>query len=175
MRNGAGRPAGLEVGDVIVKFDGKDVKDSRDLPRIVASTPVGKEVDVTIVRNGDLALPVDVLLRFEGGRTYRSHWDGEARWKRYTSSLAEFEGRRFNQGRTTIQIRAGLSLGEPVGRGDGDLFGVSLIEAARLCSAATDGRGLATAEVTRAAGRALVPHGPTTLKGFDEPDRKSVV
>ena len=24
-----------------------------------------------------------MLLRFEGGQTYRSHWDGEARWKRF--------------------------------------------------------------------------------------------
>ena len=39
---------------------------------------------VTVVRLGDVALPVDVLLRFEGGRTYRSSWDGEARWKRFT-------------------------------------------------------------------------------------------
>ncbi|MCB5177170.1 DegQ family serine endoprotease [Microvirga lenta] len=49
---GPAKPAGLEVGDVIVRFDGKEVKDSRDLPRIVSSTPVGKEVDVVIVRKG---------------------------------------------------------------------------------------------------------------------------
>jgi serine protease Do len=49
---GPAKPAGIEVGDVITKFDGKDVKDSRDLPRIVASTPVGKAADVTIVRKG---------------------------------------------------------------------------------------------------------------------------
>jgi serine protease Do len=49
---GPAKPAGLEVGDVIVRFDGKEVKDSRDLPRIVASTSVGKAVDVAIVRKG---------------------------------------------------------------------------------------------------------------------------
>jgi serine protease Do len=49
---GPARPAGIEVGDVIVRFDGKEVKDSRDLPRIVAATPVGKAVDVTVVRKG---------------------------------------------------------------------------------------------------------------------------
>lgn len=48
---GPAKPAGLKAGDVIVKFDGKDVKDSRDLPKIVAATPVGKEVSVTIVRD----------------------------------------------------------------------------------------------------------------------------
>ncbi len=43
----------------------------------------GYDSAVTVVRGGDVAMPVDVLLRFEGGRTYRSHWDGEARWKKF--------------------------------------------------------------------------------------------
>ncbi|MGH9366762.1 MAG: M1 family metallopeptidase [Thermoanaerobaculia bacterium] len=38
---------------------------------------------VTVTRRGDLALPIEVLLRFEGGSTWRSNWDGEARWKRF--------------------------------------------------------------------------------------------
>ncbi|AWN50762.1 DegQ family serine endoprotease [Methylobacterium sp. 17Sr1-1] len=49
---GPAKTAGLEVGDVITKFNGADVKSSSDLPRIVASTPVGKVVDVTTVRKG---------------------------------------------------------------------------------------------------------------------------
>ena len=49
---GPAKPAGLEVGDVIVRFDGRDIKDSRDLPRVVASTPVGKAVDVVVMRKG---------------------------------------------------------------------------------------------------------------------------
>lgn len=39
-------------GDVILKFDGKDVREMRDLPRVVAESPVGKAVDVVIVRKG---------------------------------------------------------------------------------------------------------------------------
>jgi serine protease Do len=49
---GPAKPAGIEPGDVIVKFDGKDVKEMRDLPRIVADTPVGKDVAVTVIRKG---------------------------------------------------------------------------------------------------------------------------
>src|SRR6202140_1315846 len=49
---GPAKPAGIEPGDVIVKFDGKDIKEMRDLPRIVADTPVGKDVEVTIIRKG---------------------------------------------------------------------------------------------------------------------------
>ena len=49
---GPAKPAGIEPGDVIVKFDGKDVKEMRDLPKIVADTPVGKDVEVIVIRKG---------------------------------------------------------------------------------------------------------------------------
>jgi serine protease Do len=49
---GPAKPAGIEPGDVIVKFDGRDIKEMRDLPKIVAETPVGKDVEVTIIRKG---------------------------------------------------------------------------------------------------------------------------
>lgn len=42
----------IQPGDVIVEFDGKAVENVRELPRIVAESPVGKEVDVTVVRKG---------------------------------------------------------------------------------------------------------------------------
>ncbi|WP_432761316.1 Do family serine endopeptidase [Rhizobium mayense] len=42
----------IKAGDVILKFDGKDVEEMRDLPRVVAESPVGKEVDVVIMRDG---------------------------------------------------------------------------------------------------------------------------
>jgi serine protease Do len=44
--------AGIVEGDVILKFDGKDVSSMRGLPRIVAQTPIGKDVDVEILRKG---------------------------------------------------------------------------------------------------------------------------
>ncbi len=49
---GPARPAGIRAGDVIVRFDGQDVRSSTDLPRIVAATPVGKEVNVSVMRGG---------------------------------------------------------------------------------------------------------------------------
>ena len=50
-----GSPAeqgGIEQGDVILEFDGKEIADSKDLPRLVASTPVGKTVTVKVSRDG---------------------------------------------------------------------------------------------------------------------------
>ncbi|WP_210484902.1 DegQ family serine endoprotease [Microvirga antarctica] len=69
---GPAKPAGLEVGDVIVSFDGKAVKESRDLPRIVASSPVGKAVDVRIVRKGQESTKQVTLGRLEDGEKQAS-------------------------------------------------------------------------------------------------------
>ena len=64
---GPAKPAGLMAGDVIVKFDGKDIKESRDLPRLVASMPVGRTVDVVVVRNGAELTKSVTLGRLEDG------------------------------------------------------------------------------------------------------------
>ncbi|MDF2618242.1 MAG: protease Do [Xanthobacteraceae bacterium] len=50
--DGPAAKGGLKAGDVVVSFDGKEVKDMRSLPIIVADTPVDKQVDVVIVRKG---------------------------------------------------------------------------------------------------------------------------
>ncbi|CDZ61534.1 Do family serine endopeptidase [Neorhizobium galegae] len=42
----------IKAGDVILTFDGQSVNEMRDLPRIVAESPVNKEVDVVILRDG---------------------------------------------------------------------------------------------------------------------------
>lgn len=51
---GPAADAGFEAGDVILKFDGKDVPIVRALPRIVAETSIGKAVDVEVWRKGKL-------------------------------------------------------------------------------------------------------------------------
>src|SRR5664280_1144561 len=62
---GPAKPAGIEPGDVIVKFDGQDIKEMRDLPKIVAETPVGKDVEVTIIRKGNEEKKIVKLGRLE--------------------------------------------------------------------------------------------------------------
>ena len=64
---GPAKPAGIEAGDVIVKFNGKDIKESRDLPKIVASTPVGTEVEVVVIRKGQEVTKRVTLGRLEDG------------------------------------------------------------------------------------------------------------
>jgi serine protease Do len=64
---GPAKPAGIEPGDVIVKFDGKDIKEMRDLPRVVADTPVGKQTPVVIIRKGKEETKTVTLGRLEDG------------------------------------------------------------------------------------------------------------
>ena len=52
-KGGAADKAGIQVSDVILKFDGKVVVSSSDLPRIVGSTRPGSKVTVQIWRRGD--------------------------------------------------------------------------------------------------------------------------
>jgi serine protease Do len=44
--------AGVKRGDIILEFDGKEIDEMNDLPRIVASTPIDKNVKMVIFREG---------------------------------------------------------------------------------------------------------------------------
>jgi serine protease Do len=57
----------IQPGDVIVTFDGKPVNEMRDLPRVVADSPVGKAVDVVIIRKGVEQTVQVTLGRLEDG------------------------------------------------------------------------------------------------------------
>jgi serine protease Do len=50
---GPAAKGGVLPGDVILKFDGKDVSTMRGLPRLVAQAPIGKSVNVDILRAGE--------------------------------------------------------------------------------------------------------------------------
>ncbi len=47
---GPAQVAGIQPGDVVLDFDGKQVTDMRQLPRIVAETPIDTKVKVTLWR-----------------------------------------------------------------------------------------------------------------------------
>ncbi len=52
LENSPAEAAKMKTGDVILEFNGRDVEESRKLPRIVAETEVGKTVDVVVWRDG---------------------------------------------------------------------------------------------------------------------------
>jgi serine protease Do len=48
----AAEKAGIKEGDVIVRFDGESVRSARQLARLVAETPPGREVAIEVTRGG---------------------------------------------------------------------------------------------------------------------------
>ncbi len=50
--DGPAKNGGIKSGDVIIEFDGKTIKDTRELVRIVGDSPVGKQVSVKVLRDG---------------------------------------------------------------------------------------------------------------------------
>lgn len=62
---GPAEDAGMISGDVITLFDGVAIENTRELVKIVGNSPVGKEVPVTVLRNGDEADLIVVLGRRE--------------------------------------------------------------------------------------------------------------
>jgi serine protease Do len=51
-KNGPADKSGVETGDVILKFDGKSINTSSDLPRAVGSVKPGKTVNAEVLRKG---------------------------------------------------------------------------------------------------------------------------
>jgi len=62
---GPAEDAGLESGDIILTFDGIEIEDTRELVQIVGNSPVGKEVPVAALRNGDMVDLTVILGRRE--------------------------------------------------------------------------------------------------------------
>ena len=60
--NGPAEQAGIRIGDVITRFDGKDVHDSRQLKLSVAEAKPGQAVPVDVLRDGSVR-PLRVTIR----------------------------------------------------------------------------------------------------------------
>jgi len=58
--------AGIRSGDVIVAFNGKEIRDEHDLPQTVALTKPGKTVDVRLIRGGKETTVAVTIAEMEG-------------------------------------------------------------------------------------------------------------
>ncbi|MFZ2524813.1 MAG: DegQ family serine endoprotease [Candidatus Ferrigenium altingense] len=72
-KNGPADKAGIEASDVILKFDGKPVNTSSDLPRMVAATKPGSKVAVELWRKGgSRQITVEIAEMPEDGKLARA-------------------------------------------------------------------------------------------------------
>ncbi len=95
--NGPAKPAGIEAGDVIVNFEGRPIKESRDLPRMVAGMAVGAKAEVTVLRKGK-EIKVDVTLgRLEDGEKQMAKAEEEDSDTPKTSQSAKALGLTLSQ------------------------------------------------------------------------------
>jgi serine protease Do len=51
-KEGPAEVAGIKAGDVVIAFNGKPIEEMRSLPRIVAESPIGKPIDMVVMRDG---------------------------------------------------------------------------------------------------------------------------
>lgn len=59
--NGPAMKGGMLAGDVVIRFNGQEVREMRNLPRIVAGSEIGKAVDVVVIRKGkEVTLKIEV-------------------------------------------------------------------------------------------------------------------
>jgi serine protease Do len=59
---GPAEKAGIQVGDIILKFNGNPIERSPDLPRLVGAAPVGSRATITIWRRGaQQEVPVTIV------------------------------------------------------------------------------------------------------------------
>jgi serine protease Do len=57
--SGAAEKAGLKKGDVVLQFNGEEIKNAFEFRKMVGNTPVGKTVDVVVLREGKrMTVPV---------------------------------------------------------------------------------------------------------------------
>jgi serine protease Do len=93
--------AGIEAGDIILKFDGKPVAQSSDLPRMVGSTKPGSRVGVQVWRKGstrDLNVTVGEMQDEKGQvQAKRSGKSAEPAANRLGLVLAELTGEQKKQ------------------------------------------------------------------------------
>jgi serine protease Do len=79
IEGGPAAAAGIQVGDIIVSFDGQEINAMRQFPKLVAQTPIDKEVDATVFRKGEAKkLRIKVGRLDEGASAAKSEKPEEA-------------------------------------------------------------------------------------------------
>ncbi len=122
---GPAEKAGIKAGDIIIEFEGKTIKEINDLPRLVAAVPVGKVVEVKILREGKPQLfkvQVQELddKQIASGRSQTKEELGIVA-QEFTPEMARRARMEYEPGILIVQVREG-SPAEEAGIQEGDLI-----------------------------------------------------
>lgn len=116
-KGGPADRAGIEQGDVILKFDGKAVTNSADLPRIVGSTRPGTKIQLQVWRKGavkDLTVVVaEIPKEKSSARNVKSQKPAEQSFNRLGLILSEPSAEQKRE----LKITSGLIIEDVKGNG----------------------------------------------------------
>ncbi|HEV7394155.1 MAG TPA: PDZ domain-containing protein, partial [Burkholderiales bacterium] len=113
-KGGPAEKAGVEPGDVILKFDGKPVSSSEDLPRVVGATKPGSRVPMQIWRNKtarDVQVTVAELQDDRAAQQKRGAKPPAATHGVFGMSLTDLTGEQ----RKELKVEGGVLVGEVQG------------------------------------------------------------
>jgi serine protease Do len=109
--------AGIQAGDVILRFDGKVVPGVRELPRMVADSPITKEVDVVVLRKGKEETIKVKLGRLEEGEKMAEKEKATARGNQPQAQPVVTKALGLSLAELDTATREKFKLGEKVTKG----------------------------------------------------------
>lgn len=104
--------AGIQVGDVILRFAGEEVDSASRLPSLVADTAVGNEVDVVVLRQGEereLSVTIAELDRAtpgEDGGPARPEATGDTRLNLSVTEIPTAQRRELGLGERGVLVQS---------------------------------------------------------------------
>ena len=144
-KEGPAETAGIKAGDVVIAFNGKPIEEMRSLPRIVAESPIGKPIDMVVMRDGKkitLSVTLGVLEEAEESGLLAS-----APSEAETSTELNNEKLGFVLEALTPERRQDFSVGD-------DVNGVVILDV--VSGSAADAAGLMIGDVIRRIGKSSV-------------------
>ncbi|MCP4394666.1 MAG: DegQ family serine endoprotease [Alphaproteobacteria bacterium] len=115
----SGSPAdkvGIKPGDVILSFDGKEIKDMQHLPRMVAETGIGKKAKIKLWRDGAIKHLMITLAELEDEKaSHPKKAKGKAKDKSENDNVEKVESLGLKLTEITPAIRKRLGIPEEAG------------------------------------------------------------
>jgi len=165
--DGPAKSSGIKPGDIILKFDGKIVTTMRDLPAIVADTPVDSKVEVEVFRKGKRQTIAVVVGRLEGSEKQSAAAETEEQGEATPPKTQNFLGLELGELSDEVREEAKIS---------SDINGL-LITAVTAGSPAAD-KGIVAGEIIVQIGQEPVltlKDAATQIKNLKDRKRKNAL